>query len=247
MGEIEPKVFEKCAEKGAISKFVIGMIESQNPEAIFLAVTFLAKMCSHQLVIPDQEFDEIDEKFIDHLLAIILRFDVEDDGEPENVQSLMVSRASISCIVALNFQFSNLDNKIISRLMAHEMCTTLASRILTKFNLGLDGQQLRVMVKFFNDVFDLKNGLFFTSDLKVVIEICVRMLLDAPDLPLDILRRGYLDLIDLFLRSGMYTTLEHHRVEDLKKALEYLTNPEILDPYISSRSNSLLYDHRAIF
>ena len=135
-----------CAEFGAVSTFLLDLIKSQNPEAIFLAVTLLGKMCSYD-PLPESEFKCLDDDLIDTLLDIIIQYDVEDDGEPENVQSLMVSRAAISCLVGINSQFSNLENKVIDRLLKHELCTTLASRILSNFNEGLDEIQLRCMVK----------------------------------------------------------------------------------------------------
>ena len=56
------------------------------------------------------------------------------------------------------------------------------------------------MVKFFSDVFEGKTGFFFTTDLKVVIEICLRFLQDSPERPTDLTRRVYLEIIELFLR-----------------------------------------------
>ena len=51
----------------------------------------------------------------------------------------MVSRATISCLVGVNNQFSGLDNEVVRQLWKHEMCTTLSTRILGNFNSGLPG------------------------------------------------------------------------------------------------------------
>jgi len=156
------------------------------------------------------------------VLHLILQYDCEDDGQPETQQSLAVSRSLISALVGINAQFSNLENRVIASLLSHPLSTTLASRILTKFNEGLTPAELKAYVKFFGDVFDSQSGLFFSSDLKVVVEICIRELVDLPSRPLDLIRRGYVDLVELLLRSGVYERLEFHRMTDLKAALEKL-------------------------
>eukprot|EP00009_Paramoeba_aestuarina_P012234 CAMPEP_0201525046 /NCGR_PEP_ID=MMETSP0161_2-20130828/26523_1 /ASSEMBLY_ACC=CAM_ASM_000251 /TAXON_ID=180227 /ORGANISM="Neoparamoeba aestuarina, Strain SoJaBio B1-5/56/2" /LENGTH=445 /DNA_ID=CAMNT_0047924771 /DNA_START=182 /DNA_END=1519 /DNA_ORIENTATION=+ len=248
MGEVESKVFQKCAEHNPLSAFLIPMITSRNMEAIFVAVTFLGKMCSADFPIPEAEFDRLNEEFIQLLLSIIIDYDVEDDGSNENKQCLMVSRAAISCLVGVNSQFSGMDNEVVKQLWKHELCTTIASRILHHFNEGLPDGELKVMVKFFSDVFEGKSGLFFTTDLKVVIEICLRFLQDSPERPVDVTRRTYLDIVELFLRTGVYSQqLGCHRLAELKKVLEELTLPSVVDPYLPSRCNSLLYDNRALF
>ena len=63
MGEVEPKVFQKCAQNKPLSSFLIPMIRSRNPEAIFVAVTFLGKMCSTEYPIPEEEFDCLNDGF----------------------------------------------------------------------------------------------------------------------------------------------------------------------------------------
>ena len=199
-----------------------------------------------RITLPPSESALLTDGFVTEMLNLILHYDVEDDGQPETQQSLMVSRALISCLLGVNFQLGTHDNAVLTALLSHSLATTLASRILTKFNDGLTAAELKVFVKFFGDVFDSQSGLFFTSDLKVVIEICIRELQDLPAVPLDVLRRGFVDLVELFLRSGMYEKLEFHRLADLKGSLEALTSPDVADPFLLSRCTALLYDCRSI-
>jgi len=238
LGELEPQLFRLCGQHDALSLFLLPMINSKNSEALFLAATFLGKMCGIDGALSSQQLAQVfNEDFIDSMLGYILQYDVEDDGEPENVQSLMVSRSVIGALIGIHYQFSDHKNDIVlQRILAHELCTTIASRILTRFNFGLGEPDLRAMARFFEGGFAIETGrLFFSADLKVVMEICIRFLKDPSDKPIDSVRRAYLDLVDLLFSAG-----EGGEGEDLQQALEGLTESSIADPLLGERGRELL-------
>ncbi|XP_053981640.1 NCK-interacting protein with SH3 domain [Hylaeus anthracinus] len=129
----------------------------------------------------------------------------------------------VNLILSYNLQFTNSENIVLNALKEKTMAKSFTEKILLLFNREEDPVRIfdheppppHSVLKLFIDLFsnDITAGLFYTNDVKVLIDIILRQLYDM--FPGD-KRRQYLELCRRVLRTSSYN--EHrYRSEDLLK------------------------------
>ncbi|XP_055384761.1 NCK-interacting protein with SH3 domain [Condylostylus longicornis] len=159
--------------------------------------------------------EQLNVNFVSFLFDI-----VEEQQHPEVLIDLV-----ISLILAFNLQFSELtQNIVIEAMQKLSSAKTFTEKILLYLNREEDPVKIlkhssnciNSVLKIFIDIFSLSEtaNLFYTNDVKVLIDIMVRQLSDLS--AGDKLRRNYLELCRRILRNTNYE--EHtHRKQDLMK------------------------------
>ncbi|XP_034176122.1 NCK-interacting protein with SH3 domain [Osmia lignaria lignaria] len=129
----------------------------------------------------------------------------------------------VNLILSYNLQFTNSENIVLNALKERTVAKNFTEKILLLFNREEDPVRIfdhqppppHSVLKLFIDLFsnDVTAGLFYTNDVKVLIDIILRQLYDM--FPGD-KRRQYLELCRRVLRTSSYN--EHrYRSEDLLK------------------------------
>lgn len=129
----------------------------------------------------------------------------------------------VNLILSYNLQFTNSENIVLNALKERTRAKNFTEKILLLFNREEDPVRIfdhepqppHSVLKLFIDLFsnDVTASLFYTNDVKVLIDIILRQLYDM--FPGD-KRRQYLELCRRVLRTSSYN--EHkYRSEDLLK------------------------------
>ncbi|KAL7305713.1 hypothetical protein TKK_0001967 [Trichogramma kaykai] len=165
---------------------------------------------------PITHFDQLGSEFISFLLDLI-------ENPPDTDLDDQIPDLFINLILSYNLQFTSSDNVVIEALKKRSVAKTFTEKILLLLNREID--PVRVfdhepappdsILKLFIDLFasDDTASLFYTNDIKVLIDIILRQLFDiSPGEK----RRQYLELCRRVLHTSSYE--EHrHRSEDVLK------------------------------
>ncbi|KAL5275941.1 NCKIPSD family protein [Megaselia abdita] len=155
-------------------------------------------------------------------------FEIVEGNHPENLVDLV-----ITLILAFNQQFTDYtQNSVIESMQNIESARIFTEKILLLLNREEDPVKmlkhsstcLNSVLKIFIDIFSLPetSSLFYTNDIKVLIDILVRQLTDL--CAGEPLRRSYLELCRKIIRNTNYS--EHnHRQTDLIKVFQDYKDP----------------------
>ncbi|EEB15455.1 conserved hypothetical protein [Pediculus humanus corporis] len=167
---------------------------------------------------PINHLEHLGSDFIDFLLNHI-------ENPPDTDVEDQVPDLFIALILSYNLQFKNSqDNVVVKSLSQRPVAKVFTEKILLLLNREDDPVRIfehepaprNSILKIFIDIFSHRNtaNLFYTNDVKVLIDIIVRQLADlSPD---DQRRNQYLQLCKLVMRNSEYSE-HHHRKDDLSK------------------------------
>lgn len=188
-------------------------LEKLSELSVMLIMIFSA---GHKM--PIGHFDLMEKGFVEFLLNIIEN-PLEDD------QTEFLSDVCLNLLLAFNLQFDNFAENTILETMQHvKTSKSFTEKILLLINREDDPvdvlrhtrPKVNSVIKILVDLFSIREtaNLFYTNDIKVLIDILVRQLSDLS--PGDVLRKWYLELCRRILRNTDYA--EHqHRALDLMK------------------------------
>lgn len=165
---------------------------------------------------PVTHLEQLGSDFVGFLLDLIENppdMDIEDQ----------IPDLFVNLILSYNLQFTNSENMVLNALKERTVAKNFTEKILFLFNREEDPVRIfdhkpappHSVLKLFTDLFsnDTTASLFYTNDVKVLIDIILRQLYDM--FPGD-KRRQYLELCRRVLRTSSYN--EHrYRSEDLLK------------------------------
>ncbi|KAK0175488.1 hypothetical protein PV327_009235 [Microctonus hyperodae] len=165
---------------------------------------------------PITHLEHLGSDFISFLLDLI-------EDPPDTDLDDQIPDLFINLILSYNLQFNKSENIVLDALNEKTNAKVFTQKILFLFNREEDPVRIfdhepappHSVLKLFIDLFgsELTASLFYTNDIKVLIDIVLRQLFDIP--PGD-KRRLYLELCRRVLRTSGYD--EHrHRSEDLLK------------------------------
>ncbi|KAL6442654.1 hypothetical protein ACFW04_002637 [Cataglyphis niger] len=165
---------------------------------------------------PVTHLEQLGPDFISFLLDLI-------ETPPDTDLEDQIPDLFINLILSYNLQFTSSENMVLNALRERTVAKTFTEKILFLFNREEDPVRIfdhepqppHSVLKLFIDLFsnDAIASLFYTNDVKVLIDIILRQLFDM--FPGD-KRRQYLELCRRVLRTSSYN--EHrHRSEDLLK------------------------------
>ncbi|XP_029177504.1 NCK-interacting protein with SH3 domain [Nylanderia fulva] len=165
---------------------------------------------------PVTHLEQLGSDFISFLLDLI-------ETPPDTDLEDQIPDLFINLILSYNLQFTTSENMVLNALRERTVAKTFTEKILFLFNREEDPirvfdhepQPPHSVLKLFIDLFnnDAIASLFYTNDVKVLVDIILRQLFDM--FPGD-KRRQYLELCRRVLRTSSYN--EHrHRSEDLLK------------------------------
>ncbi|KAK0084487.1 hypothetical protein PV325_006937 [Microctonus aethiopoides] len=165
---------------------------------------------------PVTHLEHLGSDFISFLLDLI-------EDPPDTDLDDQIPDLFINLILSYNLQFTKSENIVLDALNDKTNAKVFTQKILFLFNREEDPVRIfdhepappHSVLKLFIDLFgcELTASLFYTNDIKVLIDIVLRQLFDIP--PGD-KRRLYLELCRRVLRTSGYD--EHrHRSEDLLK------------------------------
>ncbi|XP_011150551.1 NCK-interacting protein with SH3 domain isoform X1 [Harpegnathos saltator] len=165
---------------------------------------------------PVTHLEQLGPDFISFLLDLI-------ETPPDTDLEDQIPDLFVNLILSYNLQFTTSENIVLNALRERTVAKTFTEKILFLFNREEDPVRIfdhepqppHSVLKLFIDLFsnDVIASLFYTNDVKVLIDIILRQLFDM--FPGD-KRRQYLELCRRVLRTSSYN--EHrHRSEDLLK------------------------------
>ncbi|XP_076648696.1 NCK-interacting protein with SH3 domain [Halictus rubicundus] len=165
---------------------------------------------------PVTHLEQLGPDFISFVLDLI-------ENPPDMDLEDQISDLFVNLILSYNLQFTNSENIVLNTLKERTIAKIFTEKILLLFNREEDPVRIfdheppppHSVLKLFIDLFnnDITAGLFYTNDVKVLIDIILRQLYDM--FPGD-KRRQYLELCRRVLRTSSYN--EHkYRSEDLLK------------------------------
>nr|XP_033334740.1 NCK-interacting protein with SH3 domain isoform X1 [Megalopta genalis]XP_033334741.1 NCK-interacting protein with SH3 domain isoform X1 [Megalopta genalis]XP_033334742.1 NCK-interacting protein with SH3 domain isoform X1 [Megalopta genalis] len=165
---------------------------------------------------PVTHLEQLGPDFIAFVLDLI-------ENPPDMDLEDQISDLFVNLILSYNLQFTNSENIVLNTLKERTVAKIFTEKILLLFNREEDPVRIfdheppppHSILKLFIDLFnnDVTAGLFYTNDVKVLIDIILRQLYDM--FPGD-KRRQYLELCRRVLRTSGYN--EHrYRSEDLLK------------------------------
>ncbi|CAK9814803.1 NCK-interacting protein with SH3 domain [Anthophora plagiata] len=165
---------------------------------------------------PVTHLEQLGPDFIAFILDLI-------ENPPDMDLEDQIPDLFVNLILSYNLQFTNTENIVLNTLKERTGAKFFTEKILLLFNREEDPVRIfdheppppHSVLKLFIDLFsnDVTAGLFYTNDVKVLIDIILRQLYDM--FPGD-KRRQYLELCRRVLRTSSYN--EHkYRSEDLLK------------------------------
>ncbi|XP_076763836.1 NCK-interacting protein with SH3 domain [Xylocopa sonorina] len=165
---------------------------------------------------PVTHLEQLGPDFIAFILDLI-------ENPPDMDLEDQIPDLFVNLILSYNLQFINSENIVLNALKERTVAKSFTEKILLLFNREEDPVRIfdheppppHSVLKLFIDLFsnDVTAGLFYTNDVKVLIDIILRQLYDM--FPGD-KRRQYLELCRRVLRTSSYN--EHkYRSEDLLK------------------------------
>ncbi|XP_044262296.1 NCK-interacting protein with SH3 domain [Tribolium madens] len=132
----------------------------------------------------------------------------------------------LNCVISFNLQFEDCEeNPVLNALEERDVAKTFTEKILLLLNREHDPVRIfehepappHALLKLFVDLLSRKStaSLFYTNDIKVLIDIVVRNVADLS--PGDKRRQQYIELCRLVMRNTNYE--EHrHRLDDILKS-----------------------------
>ncbi|KAG5684601.1 hypothetical protein PVAND_013826 [Polypedilum vanderplanki] len=188
-------------------------LEKLSELSVMLIMIFSA---GHKM--PIGHFELMEKGFVEFILNLIEN-PLEDD------QTEFLSDVCLNLLLAFNLQFDNFAENTILEAMQHvKTSKSFTEKILLLINREEDPvfvlkhtkPPINSVLKILVDLFSIPEttNLFYTNDIKVLIDILVRQLSDLS--PGDVHRKWYLELCRRILRNTNY--VEHqHRALDLMK------------------------------
>ncbi|XP_046735610.1 NCK-interacting protein with SH3 domain isoform X1 [Diprion similis] len=166
---------------------------------------------------PVTHLEQLGTDFIAFLLELI-------ENPPDTDMDDQIPDLFLNLVLSYNLQFTTSENMVLNALKLRTVAKTFTEKILLLLNREEDPVRIfdhqpappHSVLKLFVDLFsnDVTASLFYTNDIKVLIDIIVRQLFDiSPGVKK---RRQYLELCRRVLRTESYN--EHrHRCEDVLK------------------------------
>ncbi|KAK5644434.1 hypothetical protein RI129_005734 [Pyrocoelia pectoralis] len=192
---------------------------SRNISKLNYSSLLLTMIFSTGEKMPITHLDQIGPPFLDFILNNI-------ESPPDTDIEEQIPDLFLSFILSFNLQFDiDSDNVILNTLETRSTAKTFTEKILLLFNREEDPVRIfehepappHSLLKLFLDLFSRKTtaDLFYTNDVKVLIDIVVRNISDLS--PGDKRRGHYLELCRRVMRSTNYNE-HYHRKEDILKS-----------------------------
>ncbi|CAO1398742.1 unnamed protein product [Diamesa tonsa] len=167
---------------------------------------------------PNQHFDHIRVDFVLFMLNLIENPLQEDTTE-------FLSDVMLNLLLAFNLQFDNFeDNVVLEAMQTMKTSKSFTEKILLLINREEDPvfvlkhtePPINSVLKMLVDLFSIPETttLFYTNDIKVLIDILVRQLSDLS--AGDKLRKWYLELCRRILRNTDYAEHQHRALDMMK-------------------------------
>ncbi|KAB0794608.1 hypothetical protein PPYR_09950 [Photinus pyralis] len=168
---------------------------------------------------PITHLDQIGPPFLNFILNNI-------ESPPDTDIEEQIPDLFLTFLLSFNLQFdTDADNVVLNTLEGKSMAKTFTEKILLLFNREEDPVRIfehepsppHSLLKLFLDLFSRKStaDLFYTNDIKVLIDIVVRNISDLS--PGDKRRGQYLELCRRVMKSTNYDE-HYHRKEDILKS-----------------------------
>lgn len=201
---------------------------------------------SYPNAMPRNHYDQLDDVFISCLLAAI-----EADETPHDPENL-IPAMFLKCVLSLNLHYKDLrSNKVCNVLKIRPHATVLSETLLVSFNRGEnltgnfaeseDGVR-KIMLDLFGSPDTAE--LFFTNDVKVLLEVLHRNVIDRGEGDTD--RLYYLQLLDRVLTNTDYKDHMHYR-EEILYLLQQVQEEETPDNGTKSEAAKILKKHVILF
>ncbi|XP_074031467.1 NCK-interacting protein with SH3 domain isoform X2 [Leptinotarsa decemlineata] len=167
---------------------------------------------------PVTHYDLLGKRFLAFILDNI-------EYPPDTDLDEQIPDLFLNLIISYNLQFSDeIENPILAALEERDVAKTFTEKILLLINREEDPVRIfdhepappHSLLKLFNDLFSRRttSALFYTNDIKVLIDIIVRNISDLSSG--DMRRRQYLELCRRVMRNTNYD--EHrHKVDEILK------------------------------
>ncbi|XP_058802067.1 NCK-interacting protein with SH3 domain isoform X2 [Phymastichus coffea] len=189
---------------------------SRNVAKLNYSSLLLTMIFSMSEPIPITHFEQLGAEFISFLLDLI-------ENPPDTDLDDQIPDLFVNLILSYNLQFRDSENVVMEALKQRSVAKTFTEKILFLLNREIDPVRIfdhepappDSILKLFIDLFETDEtaSLFYTNDIKVLVDIILRQLFDiSPGEK----RRQYLELCRRVLKTASYD--EHqHRCDDVLK------------------------------
>lgn len=243
-GEISKWVYRHLAQRNALKKWIfLDMQAQEDDELVFLALTFLGHLCTpldvvgEDRLLPTEIRDTLGSNLVAFLIEMVAEYEIAATEEDDRRVTL-VQDASVFALLAINAQFESSDifeNRVLNKLMFYQKdhSQSLAHKFIIILNRGENKLAMPLVVQMMDAIFTNKvtsKLFFFTDDLKVLVEVLLREVVNTDDLSL---RIPYLNVLHMLLNNSIYPDLLH-RKEDVCRVLQLISSmDESLDTFDS--------------
>jgi len=217
------------ANRDALTTWVYIDLQKDDEDLLLLSLKFLTGFCSHRL--PLEYKVKLGFNLLAHLIEITLERERHEDH-----RSTIIARQALHTFLAVNWQFNSDDfeeNKVLDYLLDHDEAGVLGQMFIKIVNRTDDDLELKQALHLLKNIFNNKAmaySFFYPTDLKVLLEIIIRNLTDAPEESVDEIRRTYLQILFGMLTRSPLRQQPHiaSQVSEILKVLANNTDPEVV-------------------
>jgi len=190
-----------------------------------LLLELLYEMCRMQRL-SDEDLGHVDDDFIKYLFQIIeeLSDDVNDPYHYPVIRVLLVLNEQYMVAATTSAESPPLTNRVIKILSLHgQVFMTFGENIILLLNRETETSLQLLILKLLYLIFTTKatHEYFYTNDLRVLLDVIIRNLLDLPN-ELVSLRHTYLRVLYPLLAYTQLSEPPHYKREEIIKLLSIL-------------------------
>ncbi|KAI9207795.1 uncharacterized protein BJ171DRAFT_491501 [Polychytrium aggregatum] len=242
LGHIWPNAYRKLSEEGYLIKLA-DAVQTRDYILIHVCVSLMLEICRiEELSISD--LGQFSTRFLDAL------FDEIEETGYDHLEEC--NHAMIKLLLAVNGQFLRINaarevvpNPILSLLKARlERCQLFSQNVIFVFNRSDEAGLQIDCIGFMAQIFSCKElgSFFYTNDIKVIVDILLREIVDFPE-ESDLIRLEYMKVLAMILRCDIYgSDLNRYKCRDIHRTLVGIKNDPLSKTEVNRLAEKILGD-----
>ncbi|KAJ3087383.1 hypothetical protein HK102_011220 [Quaeritorhiza haematococci] len=222
LGQYWPNAYRRMAEEDYLEKLRLDVFKRTAERLHLTAMRLMFEISQlHELSMTDIAL--IDAPFL-MLLCDLVEKTRSDELEEYNYTVIRLLLAFNAQFMLKNTARSLVDNRVILTLSKRlNRSKTLSENILFMFNRADNPEVQLLIAKFLVRVFSTRSvcDLFYTNDLKVVVDVVLRELLNHGSED-EVLQHAYLSIIPPLILNTRYADTNYHKAPELLQVLTML-------------------------
>ncbi|KAI0150609.1 hypothetical protein GGR57DRAFT_504266 [Xylariaceae sp. FL1272] len=232
-GRADEACFRKMVDEGCFQRlvFLINGRDDADPALHHVLLELVYDMSRIEQLRPD-DLVHVDDGFVSYLFNMIetIADDVNDSWHYPVIRVLLVLNeqymvASATAVADPSSPSSSLTNRVVKCLSLHgETYRTFGEYIILMLNRETETSMQLLILKLFYLLFTTRATYeyFYTNDLRVLVDVIIRNLLDLPN-ELTSLRHTYLRVLYPLLAHTQLSQAPHYKKHELQKMIALLS------------------------